>query len=238
MGHSPHSSPLWLPGGATRFGTVAAAGGEVDLRGNIEALLRADFHGNTNDGMQPMTADAYAALWPRTVRIPDDCIGRFTRVMLVDLSVMRTPYIRFPHMELYGTTCSNGRSAIVDLTGPLIEDGRRLTRYVAFAQLGERYTNQVPAAAIARFHSDEVGLLYDEAVAACVQHWDMLNHQVLYVVRSRFFHEGNVFRFYRDKEYHHGRLTCWGIHASGDEMRDFVATRHRAVLPVSWASIS
>jgi hypothetical protein len=103
----------------------------VNMTLQIDAMIRAGYHRVTNskDGMS--VAD-YRALWPSVVEIPEEHVGKFDMVLLVDGTI--TPHALANAAELEDVGVLELCVDLVDCPRDIFNE--RLGRYVAFVKFG------------------------------------------------------------------------------------------------------
>lgn len=136
----------------------------IDLDRQLKEMVRHGYHRSSvgPDGTRGMSKGAYRALWPRTVRIPNDCASRFTMALLVDPTIGTRGLAGFPidvrvDPDLYRDVAPK----------PELGSGKR---YVRFVTIGQETTTFVsPRAAETAFLPDQVGLTGWEGMHLFVQ---------------------------------------------------------------------
>ena len=192
----------------------------IDLAVQMREMLRAEYFKWTNAG-EGMASEEYCRLWPKTVEIPQEYLGRFEHALLVDLTIPLEKMKMNPNVFI--NTSPNAR---VDLVRPPTDiSDRNLTRYVAFVHLGKRHECRLPEECRLSFSPDEVGLTVVEGFHLPLQHPGELRNRCVELVGSHYpraTEESPDGEFYLDWK---SSMPAFGL--------DFRPTREQRTGPVS-----
>lgn len=153
----------------------------VDISGKVDLLIKAGYHKVTNGG-EGMKASQYRKLWPKTVTVPPEYVGRFDEILLVDRSIKVVDLVKAGN--LYLSVKPEDSEDMVK--PPLGEEGQPLTRYIAFVQLGEKNLGRSVEDCRSSFAEDEMGLVSLEGFHLPVQHENHLRRFAIDLPGSRF----------------------------------------------------
>jgi hypothetical protein len=131
----------------------------------VERMIKAGLHKATNGG-RGMKASAYRKMWPRTVVQPVSYAGRFDQILLVDLA------IDTPRLAKMANFCRYVRPLECRdfVPAPTGKDGKPVSRYIAFVQLGKNNLNRTVEDCRKTFAPDEVGLVTAEGLHLSTEH--------------------------------------------------------------------
>ena len=147
----------------------------------VERMIKAGYHKATEGG-RGMKASAYRKMWSRTVVQPVSYAGRFDQILLVDLT------IKVPRRIAMANFCFSVRpEECRDLVlAPVGKDGKPVSRYIAFVQLGEKNLNRTVEDCRASFAPDEVGLVTLEGLHLLAEYEAHLRKFVVDLAGSDF----------------------------------------------------
>lgn len=135
---------------------LAAEGRILSIGRQVDMLIARGYHTACN-----MTEADYRAVWGTDVEQPSEYVGRLDLPLLVDDTLTVEQKTACNHNLYLGVTPEQCTTAIPHPVHP--QTGARLTRWVAFAQLG-RYLNKRVEDVDALLPPDEVGLTPTEGV--------------------------------------------------------------------------
>lgn len=155
----------------------------LDTSNLVELMIQAGYHKVTNKG-KGMKASAYRKLWPSTVIQPLEYVGRFDKILLVDKT------ITLRKLTCYTRILTDDPVDPKDCTdtvpAPCDNNGKPLSRYIAFVQLGEKSLNQKTKECQQGFALDEVGLVTVEGLHLPMEYAEYFSLYTVNIVGSSF----------------------------------------------------
>lgn len=152
----------------------------INLRPFVQAMIKAGYHAVTDTG-QGMKAAKYRKLWPSTVQVPEEYVGRFDSVLLVDRTILLEALLERGNIHTW-----TAPSSCTDIAStPTYADGTPITRYIAFVSLGEKNLDRSVKDCCSNFVADEVGLVSIEGLHLPVQHETYLRRLAVDLPGSR-----------------------------------------------------